>query len=258
MDDWVLQRLPLEEQNSGVYLILKLPVLHIIFLFFRHVLHLLQKILVILCLLYFKLTNVFIMGEPRTCIPPLMASGVPSPLTSVAENCFCERDGTHDSQEYGAVASPSSLLYYTSIPSTVRIGDRCVLHNDLAELSIGEYSILANEVVLRPSIRIYVNRSTASAAPNISIGAFTYLGEGTVCEALEVGKMVRVDAQCIIGSGARLGDGVWLKPRTWIPPDVSLCPYTVYEGAPAVPVGKLNSYTYRLMHLEFLRQCRGT
>ncbi|KAG5498575.1 hypothetical protein JKF63_02861 [Porcisia hertigi] len=57
-------------------------------------------------------------------------------------------------------------------------------------------------------------------------------------------------------TGAHMLDGVWLLPRTWAPPEVTLFPYTVYAGVPATPIRKLNARSYQLLHMKFLRRQR--
>ncbi|KAG5472286.1 hypothetical protein LSCM1_03685 [Leishmania martiniquensis] len=120
--------------------------------------------------------------------------------------------------------------------------------------SIGSFLFACAGAVLRPPLRVYVNQASVRAEPRVHVGPFVYVGEQVVCEAAGIGHMARLDAQCVVSTGAYLSDGVWLLPRTWVPPEVTLFPYTVYAGVPATPIRKLNARSYQLLHMEFLRR----
>ena len=55
---------------------------------------------------------------------------------------------------------------------------------------------------------------------------------------------------------ARIPDGAWLLPKTFVPSDAVLAPYTVYQGIPACPVEKRSARSHQLLHLAFLRELR--
>ncbi|KAG5472665.1 hypothetical protein LSCM4_01986 [Leishmania orientalis] len=191
-------------------------------------------------------------------VPPLMTSGALNPLVvRHARGCI-----TSDSKEADRVTGSGLTNSYDDRDGTSSIAEgayvdcRAVVHTDMTEFSIGAYFFVCAGAVLRPPVRVYVNQLSACAEPRVHVGSFVYVGEQVVCEAAEIGHMVRLDAQCVVSTGAHLSDGVWLLTRTWVPPEVALSPYTVYAGVPAAPVRKLNARSYQLLHMEFLRRRR--
>lgn len=187
-------------------------------------------------------------------IPPLMTSGTLCPLS-------CPFTST--SLEGGTSGEAALTSLYEDVATAVRsdngslIAHSAVLHEELATFDIGASCIVRRGAVLRPPIRVYVNQSAAAAPPTVAIGSFTFVGVQVVCEAAEVGQMVRMDEECVVAAGARIPDGVWLLPKTWVPAEAVLAPYTVYCGVPARPTAKLNARVYQLQHLQFLRELRA-
>jgi carbonic anhydrase/acetyltransferase-like protein (isoleucine patch superfamily) len=194
-----------------------------------------------------------------TYVPPLMTSGSPYSQT---RPCPSTSSKTHTLLA-GAGSGVTLTNSYEDVISATKqtnhtlIATDAVIHTELASFDIGGFSIIRRGAVLRPPIRVYVNRSTAGAPSNVRIGPFTYLGSQVVCEAAEVGQLVRIDEQCVVSAGARIPDGVWLLPKTLVPGEAVLAPFTVYQGIPACPVEKLNARAHQLLHMEFLRTLRS-
>lgn len=141
-------------------------------------------------------------------------------------------------------------------PNNTLIARGAVIHSELASIDVGSHSIIRRGAVVRPPIHVYANQATAGAQPSVRIGPFAYIGPQVVCEAAEVGQLVRIDDQCVVAAGARIPDGVWLLPKTFVPSDAVLAPYTVYQGIPACPVEKRSARSHQLLHLAFLRELR--
>ncbi|KPI88720.1 hypothetical protein ABL78_2180 [Leptomonas seymouri] len=160
---------------------------------------------------------------------------------------------------------PNSILTtsYEDVETATRsdnntlIAHGTILHTELASFDIGAFTIIRRGAVFRPPVCVYVNQSAAGAQPSVKIGAFVYVGPRVVCEAAEIGQLVRMDEECVVAGGARIPDGVWLRPKTYVPPDAVLAPYTMYRGIPACPVEKLNAHVFQSLHLEFLRELRA-
>lgn len=195
-----------------------------------------------------------------TTIPPLMTSGSLSPLpptcpAATTSGARADRGANH--------LSPALTSSYDDVASAVQdahhsiIARSAVVHSDLAAFDIGAFSIIRGGAVVRPPIRVYVNQPTAGAQACVKVGPFAYVGPQVVCEAAEVGPFVRIEEQCVVAAGARVPEGVWLLPGTFVPPDAALAPYTVYAGVPACTVRKLNARAFQVQHLEFLRELRS-
>ncbi|KPA83049.1 hypothetical protein ABB37_02770 [Leptomonas pyrrhocoris] len=197
-----------------------------------------------------------------THVPPLMTSGSSCPLPPMCLASLSRSHALVKADESSSVPTNSYEDVSTAAKSgsggsnNTLIAHSAVVHTELAVFDIGAFSIIRGGAVLRPPIRMYATQSTAGAMPTVKIGAFVYVGPQVVCEAAEVGQLVRMEEQCVVAAGARVPDGVWLQPKTYVPPEAVLAPYTVYRGVPACPVEKLNASVYQLQHLEFLRQLR--
>eukprot|EP00796_Vickermania_ingenoplastis_P011704 gene11704-8052_t len=104
-----------------------------------------------------------------------------------------------------------------------------------------------------------VANAAAAARPallrrEIAVGPFVFIGDGVVSEA------VRVQAFGFIGPGAVLGpqvevlEGACVAPGAVVPPESLLAPYTVYDGVPAVPRGRVDPAAHRQVMRELLRR----
>lgn len=193
-------------------------------------------------------------------VPPLLTSGSLSPLrtdllrgrsvSSNADPAGCTAVGSAVTNSYADSASAAVVAEGACIDPSA------VVHAELAVFNVGAFSVISAGAVLRPPLRLYANQNTAYPEARVAIGSFVYVGPQVVCEAAAVGHMVRIDEQCVVSAGAQLPDGVWLLPRTWVPPEATLSPYTVYSGVPAAPISKLNAQPHQLMHMEFMRRVR--
>ncbi|KAK7200662.1 hypothetical protein NESM_000122700 [Novymonas esmeraldas] len=192
------------------------------------------------------------LNSATALIPPLLTSGALNPLEMPVSVT-----SAHSAAQLADAGAKAADQQASVFGDDVCIRSGAIVHSDMCTFTIGAYSVVCAGAVLRPPIRVYVNQACATAAPQVIIGSFTFVGEQVVCEAAEIGHMVRVDAQCVVSTGAHLPDGVWLLPQTWVPPEVTLSPYTIYGGAPATPIRKLNAHTHQLLHMEFLRRQRG-
>ncbi|TPP45635.1 hypothetical protein CGC21_35130 [Leishmania donovani] len=191
-------------------------------------------------------------------VPPLMTSGALNPLI-VEHTSDCVTSGAREVQKVTGSGLTNSYADHggaSCVAEGAYVDCSAVVHTDMAAFSIGAYSVVCAGAVLHPPVRVCVRQASARAEPRVHIGSFVYVGGQVVCEAAEVGHMVRLDAQCVVSTGAHLPDGVWLLARTWVPPEVTLSPYTVYAGVPATPIRKLNARSYQLLHMEFLRRRR--
>ncbi|CCW61730.1 unnamed protein product [Phytomonas sp. EM1] len=186
------------------------------------------------------------MGDIEDPVPLLFTSGSPSLLAQyVPDRLMTNKDEEGSPIMFGDLGS--SVTHHFAPFS--------VVYGDAARLKLQSYVVVQRGAIVRPPLRPLVNQLVAQSVASVDIGYFTIIGEKTVCEAAEVGNFVRIDAQCVIGSRVRIPDGVWIRPRSWIPPDAVLAPYTVYEGSPAMSLGRIDYDAYRLGQMEFIREC---
>ncbi|CCW67974.1 unnamed protein product [Phytomonas sp. Hart1] len=177
-------------------------------------------------------------------IPLLLTSGAPNPLP----HCVFDRS---------AVNKEGTPILFGDVGSstTHNFAPCCVIYGDAARLKLQSYIVVQRGAIIRPPLHPLVNQQVAQSVALVNIGCFTIIGVKSVCEAAEIGNFVRIDEQCVIGSRVRIPDGVWIRPRSWIPPDAVLTPYTIYEGSPAVSLGRIGYDAYRLQQMEFIREC---
>jgi len=71
-------------------------------------------------------------------------------------------------------------------------------------------------------------------------GDYVYVGNNTVVEAASVGSCVVIEKYCIVGPRVVINDGVWLLPKSVVPPDATLTTLGVYGGNPATLVALLH------------------
>lgn len=184
--------------------------------------------------------------EEDLFIPPLMTSGLPPPLPPMVmapPPAVAQRE-----------SGEALLLGEMQPPPTARFGRGCVVHGDMTRFTFEDYVVVGAGAILRPPLLTFLNQNSAQCHPSVRYGAFTVIGEGSVCEASQVGTFVRVDEDCVIGQGAVIADGVWVRRQSVVPPESILAPYTVYEGCPAVPVGRVSEDAHRLLHMEYVRE----
>lgn len=179
-------------------------------------------------------------------IPLLMTSGTPYPSSTFASPT--------EKREVSSSAQPSLVLGEVSLPpNTCRVGEGAIINGHMSHIHFQDFIVVEQGAVVRPPLRSAMSSAIAQCPLTESIGAFTVLGAGSVCEAAAVGKYVRMDRHCVVGCGAQIADGVWLKESSWVPPEAVLAPYTVYGGCPATSMGKLNPEAYKLMQMEYVR-----
>lgn len=132
------------------------------------------------------------------------------------------------------------------------VGKASVVRGDIARVTLGQGVFVDDGVIIRPPLRI-TDKVAAEAIPS-SIGNYVYIGRRTICEAMSVGNFVIIEKDCVIGERCVLGHGCWLKAGSVVPVGQTLIPFGVYEGNPAMLVGRSQEDTHPTLTRELLSQ----
>ncbi|CAK9296669.1 unnamed protein product [Gordionus sp. m RMFG-2023] len=112
----------------------------------------------------------------------------------------------------------------------VIIQNESVIRGDLAAVRIGEYSIISQNVVLRPPFKKYPK---GVAFFPLYIGNNVFIGENSVINAIQIGSYVHIGKNCIIGRRALLKDCCFIADDTVIPPETVVSSFKKFGGSPA-------------------------
>ena len=122
--------------------------------------------------------------------------------------------------------------------------DGTILRGDLAPISFENNTILCENAVIHPSL----NQANAPYEYKpISIGKFTYIGKNSIISSLKVGDHVYIGENCILSDRTKVGDNVKILDNTYVPCDMVLLEYGIYEGYPARLVGRLDEQHEKYM-----------
>ena len=115
--------------------------------------------------------------------------------------------------------------------------DGTILRGDLAPISFENNTILCENAVIHPSL----NQANAPYEYKpISIGKFTYIGKNSIISSLKVGDHVYIGENCILSDRTKVQDNVKILDNTYVPSDMELIEFGIYEGYPAKLVGRLD------------------
>jgi dynactin-5 len=104
------------------------------------------------------------------------------------------------------------------------------VRGDLASVKIGKYTIIKEDVILRPSYRRskgYLKYFT------LHIGEHVFIDENTIICASKIGNNVYIGKNCIISHRSVLHDNCRILDNSILSSDSEVPPFTVYGGQPA-------------------------
>lgn len=122
-----------------------------------------------------------------------------------------------------------------------------VLRGDLAGITVGTFTIIREECVIRPS---YMKQQGKLKYAKMSIGDNVYIDKDCIVCALKIGNNVQIGKNCVIGHRAQIHDNTKILDNSILPPDAIVPPYTVYGGRPAQFIAELPE-TIGIVHKEF-------
>ncbi|TNV78946.1 hypothetical protein FGO68_gene3212 [Halteria grandinella] len=103
-----------------------------------------------------------------------------------------------------------------------------ILRGDLAIIQMGEYVVIKEDVIIRPTYAKGEGQKRLKYVKQ-KIGNCVYIDRGSIVCALRIGSNVHIGKNCIIGH----------RYNSIVPPDTILPPYTVFGGRPATFMGEL-------------------
>ncbi len=113
-----------------------------------------------------------------------------------------------------------------------------MLRGDLAILVMGEYVIIKEDVIIRPTYG-KEGGSKKQKYIKMKIGSNVYIDRGSIICALKIGSNVHIGKNCIIGHRCILKDNCKILDNSIVPTDTTVPPFTVYGGKPAVYISEL-------------------
>ena len=122
--------------------------------------------------------------------------------------------------------------------------DNIILRGDLAGISCEKSIILCENVIIHPSLN---NINAPYEYRPLHIGKFTYIGKNSIISSLKVGDHVYIGENCILSDRTKVGDNVKILDNTYVPCDMVLLEYGIYEGYPARLVGRLDEQHEKYM-----------
>jgi dynactin-5 len=103
-------------------------------------------------------------------------------------------------------------------------------------ITIGRYSYISRQAVLRPPSRLH--RGVHTFYP-LKIGDHVFVGERAVVEAATVGNHVHIGREAVVGSMAILKDFAYVLDGAVVPAGMVVPSWCVVGGAPARIVGEV-------------------
>lgn len=119
-----------------------------------------------------------------------------------------------------------------------------ILHCNLARIIVGKYTIICEDVVLRPP-QLLSSSNPLEFIP-ITIGSHCYFGSRSVVEAAVIGTGCYIGDDCILSPRTVLKDYVYVSDGTVVPSDMVLPPFAIVSGNPARIVGDMPESTSTL------------
>ena len=113
--------------------------------------------------------------------------------------------------------------------------DKVVLRGDLAQISFD---------IIHPSL----NKSNAPYEYRpINIGKYTFIGKNSIISSLKIGEYVYIGENCILSDRTKVENNVKILDNTFVPSDMELIEFGIYEGYPAKLIGMLDNQNSKLM-----------
>ena len=112
--------------------------------------------------------------------------------------------------------------------------DNVILRGDLAQISCEKSIILAENVIIHPSLN---NINAPYEYKQLHIGKFTFIGKNSIISSLKIGEYVYIGENCILSDRTKVENNVRVLDNTFVPTDMELVEYGIYEGYPAKLIG---------------------
>lgn len=113
-----------------------------------------------------------------------------------------------------------------------------ILRGDLAVVQMGEYVIVKEDVIIRPTYAKGENQKRLKYTKQ-KFGNCVVIERGSIVSALRVGSNVHIGKNCVIGHRCIIKDNCKILDGSILPPDTIVPPFTVFGGRPATFVGEL-------------------
>lgn len=128
------------------------------------------------------------------------------------------------------IARPQGL----EIPAgKVYVADNVHIRSDLASVQLQKYVYIDEGAIIQPNSTI---TEPVKYIP-ISIGANTYIGNGSIVEAACIGIGCEIGKKCVLRARCILKDYVKVLDDAVILPDMVLPPFAIVAGSPAKIIG---------------------
>ena len=119
--------------------------------------------------------------------------------------------------------------------------DNVIIRGDLALVSLDKMVILSENVVIHPSLN---NPNPPYEYRPLSIGKYTFIGKNSIISSLKIGDHVYIGQNCILSDRSKIESNVKILDNTYVPSDMQLVEFGIYEGYPAKLIGYSdNQYT---------------
>jgi dynactin 5 len=113
-----------------------------------------------------------------------------------------------------------------------------ILRGDLAQVQMGEYVIIKEDVIVRPTYG-KGEGSKRLKYLKMKIGSNVYIDRGSIISGHRIGNNVHIGKNVIIGHRSVLKDNCKILDNSILPPDTIVPPFTVFGGRPAVFIAEL-------------------
>jgi dynactin-5 len=113
-----------------------------------------------------------------------------------------------------------------------------ILRGDLADIIMGEYVIIKEDVIIRPTYAKGEGQKRLKYVKQ-KFGSYIVIDRGSIVCSLRIGNNVHIGKNCIIGHRSIIKDNAKILDNSIVPPDTIIPPFTVFGGKPANYVGEL-------------------
>ena len=143
----------------------------------------------------------------------------------------------------------SKLLHYVKM-GQIKVKEKdifeheVVLRGDLALISCDKNVILCEKVVIHPSLN---GPNAPYEYRPLNIGKFTFIGKNSIISSIKIGDYVYIGENCILSDRTKVENNVKILDNTYVPSDMILTEYGIYEGYPAKLVGYLDNQNSQFM-----------
>eukprot|EP01088_Endostelium_zonatum_P019211 TRINITY_DN6521_c0_g1_i3.p1 TRINITY_DN6521_c0_g1~~TRINITY_DN6521_c0_g1_i3.p1 ORF type:complete len:181 (+),score=16.03 TRINITY_DN6521_c0_g1_i3:386-928(+) len=103
-----------------------------------------------------------------------------------------------------------------------------ILRGDLSSVTIGKYSSIGINCVVRPPYKRIKGGITFFP---VTIGDYVQIEDDCVISAASVGSYVQIGKNCVIGPRCIIKDCVRIEDNSVLPPDTVVAPFSVYGSS---------------------------